>query len=84
MMEHLLHFTFHNVSINTSARVSEVPDQKTLHSTMFLLIPVYSIGVASFFCSLHSTMFLLIRTLKDSVYANMKLYIPQCWSYVKI
>ena len=38
---HQSNFTFHNVSINTCLRFRLQLSQKTLHSTMFLLIPTF-------------------------------------------
>ena len=38
-----LYFTFHNVSINTESVKISFKDFHTLHSIMFLLIPVSSI-----------------------------------------
>ena len=35
-----LYFTFHNVSINTNRDIAKDLDNITLHSTMFLLIPI--------------------------------------------
>ena len=53
-------FTFHNVSINTSAHVDIPVYNPALHSTMFLLIPYRIADFAWLYRSLHSTIFLLI------------------------
>ena len=56
-----LQFTFHNVSINSPAGLSNVNSTDHLHSTMFLLI--HCGGFVSYILQkhLHSTMFLLIQ-----------------------
>ena len=40
-------FTFHNVSINTEAIYNNLEKELTLHSTMFLLIPIRHRGINS-------------------------------------
>ena len=55
-----MYFTFHDVSINTHALNHTTPLQETLHSTMFLLIPLLLIMYLYQLQTLHSTMFLLI------------------------
>ena len=53
-------FTFHYVSINTLTAPYNFPVCKSLHSTMFLLIPLVEELKEVSRRSLHSTMFLLI------------------------
>ena len=59
-------FTFHYVSINTKLPISVPQSEKTLHSTMFLLIQPLFPPRSCPFQTLHSTMFLLIP-IKDIV-----------------
>ncbi len=54
-------FTFHDVSINTETAKSLLTEKETLHSTMFLLIPIDDIKALQKHYPLHSTMFLLIQ-----------------------
>ena len=54
-------FTFHYVSINTYNLPHLLIPHSSLHSTMFLLIPIRHSGINSLCSSLHSTMFLLIQ-----------------------
>ena len=57
-------FTFHNVSINTKSIQKPMSMNTSLHSTMFLLIPVANANIiVTREASLHSTMFLLIPVL---------------------
>ena len=69
----VLNFTFHDVSINTLARrVQGVKKEITLHSTMFLLIPVvylslqYRYNLTTFCQSCHFIIFILIFIFLDS------------------
>ncbi len=56
----ILIFTFHHVSIKTTAYFSSCAIPFYLHSTMYLLKPVSSVfGVAVLLLNLHSTMYLL-------------------------
>ena len=57
----IFHFTFHNVSINTGKSRWADGIRTSLHSTMFLLIPVKEWKRQINNAPLHSTMFLLIR-----------------------
>ena len=66
-------FTFHDVSINTSfVRLFGMPGRQTLHSTMFLLIPVvylslqYRYNLTTFCQSCHFIIFILIFIFLDS------------------
>ena len=54
-------FTFHDVSINTSDFIDTMTFDRSLHSTMFLLILRCPQEPAAVSVSLHSTMFLLIH-----------------------
>ena len=54
-------FTFHYVSINTRCSSSRSLCFLSLHSTMFLLIPLSAEWNLEVRYTLHSTMFLLIR-----------------------
>ena len=72
-------FTFHNVSINTSAKTTLKPKYQTLHSTMFLLILTVIAVLQVCFAPLHSTMFLLIPEINPVYYEETGLYIPQCF-----
>ena len=61
-------FTFHDVSINTVNRFQEmIKQQRSLHSTMFLLIRNRLPGACWFNQTLHSTMFLLIPVVYSSL-----------------
>ena len=66
-------FTFHDVSINTNAMVVTIKLMKlSLHSTMFLLIPVvysslqYRYNLTTFCQSCHFIIFILIFIFLDS------------------
>ena len=56
-----IYFTFHYVSINTDIPGLDFLKNRTLHSTMFLLIPVFQFSFPKADQTLHSTMFLLIQ-----------------------
>ena len=58
-----IHFTFHNVSINTRTYDRFISKFFTLHSTMFLLIRSTEIEIYNRTETLHSTMFLLIHSM---------------------
>ena len=55
-----IHFTFHDVSINTTLCRLPTAVIHPLHSTMFLLIRRRGASIQVFLLPLHSTMFLLI------------------------
>ena len=52
-------FTFHYVSIKSIIRKHQLPPQKNLHSTMYLLNPNDMIKAMNLLVHLHSTMYLL-------------------------
>ena len=54
-------FTFHNVSIKTQGSSENLSSDPHLHSTMFLLKPMYNNNPRYNQQNLHSTMFLLKR-----------------------
>ena len=60
-----MHFTFHDVSINTITDFGSSHFVCTLHSTMFLLIRCVNHKMYQRFLSLHSTMFLLIHRFEQ-------------------
>ena len=70
----LAKFTFHNVSINTGTRTIDAVDLCDLHSTMFLLIRVFSVVSVEVFKNLHSTMFLLILLLMCRLNSSSSLF----------
>ena len=45
-----LHFTFHNVSINTEFHIHLLPLRSSLHSTLFLLIRLVLFNLLCLFC----------------------------------
>ena len=65
-------FTFHDVSINTKTAYQQSDSLLTLHSTMFLLIPVvylslqYRYNLTTFCQSCHFIIFILIFIFLDS------------------
>ena len=68
----VLNFTFHDVSINTSFTAMKCQPHSSLHSTMFLLIPVvylslqYRYNLTTFCQSCHFIIFILIFIFLDS------------------
>ena len=68
----VLNFTFHDVSINTSRHFQTQILQSSLHSTMFLLMPVvylslqYRYNLTTFCQSCHFIIFILIFIFLDS------------------
>ena len=68
----VLNFTFHDVSINTMHRQEKKRWKQSLHSTMFLLIPVvylslqYRYNLTTFCQSCHFIIFILIFIFLDS------------------
>ena len=63
-------FTFHDVSINTALLQFHLFQNRTLHSTMFLLIRRYFLVTTLSGGPLHSTMFLLI--LQRSIWTRFR------------
>ena len=75
-----IYFTFHYVSINTDIPGLDFLKNRTLHSTMFLLIPASPDESCPEKLSLHSTIFLLIQVLSSgTLLAGFCLYIPLCF-----
>ena len=68
----VLNFTFHDVSINTRMYLIRFCIMQSLHSTMFLLIPVvylslqYRYNLTTFCQSCHFIIFILIFIFLDS------------------
>ena len=76
-------FTFHYVSINSTQLVILSAFTFNLHSTMYLLIPLWDNVSFPFVDNLHSTMYLLIQhcavkmnTLQQHLHSTMYLLIP--------
>ena len=88
--QYLLDFTFHDVSINTGVTSRTAFLKHPLHSTMFLLILMWSCLLLCVSCSLHSTMFLLILRQISFFYhpdiplhSTMFLLIPAGRSFIR-
>ena len=71
-LDFAISFTFHDVSINTQFQCRKVCRDYSLHSTMFLLIPVvysslqYRYNLTTFCQSCHFIIFILIFIFLDS------------------
>ena len=72
-------FTFQYVSINTAPAYNFATVNCSLHSNMFLLIPLSRLQRKCYVSTLHSNMFLLILFSELDISFYMPLYIPICF-----